>query len=273
MGRMPDGGSPRHEPMFNAPASVVWLAVALVAIYAAFAWASPSIQDFVLVNFAFVPGRLTVSLWPTQAVKLLVRAKTDLAAFEQLRAMRDLQALTGGVKPWTLLTYAFLHGSWTHVLLNTVWLIAFGPPVARRIGASRFLVFMAVAAAVSALAQWASAPMEFVPLIGASGADSGLMGAVTRFMFQPGAPLGASGFREGNAAQSVPAGSLAEVLANSRARIFIGVWLVSNFVFGAFARPLGLSDMPVAWIAHLGGFAMGIFLFPRFDRPAPRMSP
>ena len=268
---MPDGASPRHERMFNAPAVVVALALAFIAIYAAFDWASPRVRDFLLVNFAFIPGRLTVSLWPTEAIKLLIRARTDPAALEQIRALRDLHALTGGLKPWTALTYAFLHGSWTHVLLNTVWLIAFGPPVARRFGTMRFLIFMAVAAVVSSLAQWISAPMEFAPLIGASGADSGLMGAATRFMFQPGAPLSATGFSRGSAMEAVPAASLGRILADSRARIFVGVWLVTNFVFGAFARPLGLSDMPVAWIAHLGGFAVGIFLFPFFDRPPARI--
>ena len=266
MDRTPVGQPPRNEPMFNAPAVVVALALLLVATYAAFDWAGPRMQDLVLVNFSFVPGRLTVALWPAEAIKLLVRARADPAALDQVRAMRDLHALSGGAKPWTLLTYAFLHGSWTHVLLNTVWLVAFGPPVARRFGTARFLAFMGVAAVVSALAQWISAPMEFAPLIGASGADSGLMGAVTRFMFQPGAPLGASGFRAFQAADTVPAASLGGILADPRARIFLGVWLVTNFVFGAFARPLGLSDMPVAWVAHLGGFAAGLFLFSLFDR-------
>jgi membrane associated rhomboid family serine protease len=266
MDRTPDGHSPRYEPMFNVPAVVVALALAFVAIYALFDWAGPRMQDLVLVNFSFVPGRLTVSLWPAEVIKLLVRARTDPAALEQVRAMRDLHALSGGAKPWTLVTYAFLHGSWTHVLLNTVWLVAFGPPVARRFGTARFLAFMVVAAIVSALAQWMSAPMEFAPLIGASGADSGLMGAVTRFMFQPGAPLGASSFRGGQAAETIPAASLGGILTDRRALIFLGVWLVTNFVFGAFARPLGLSDMPVAWVAHLGGFAVGIVLFPLFDR-------
>lgn len=108
--------------------------------------------------------------------------------------------------------------------------------------------------------------MEFAPLIGASGADSGLMGAVTRFIFQPGAPLGALGSRGAHEAETVPAASLGRVLTDRRARIFLVIWLVTNFVFGAFARPLGLSDMPVAWIAHLGGFAVGVLLFPLFDR-------
>ena len=98
----------------------------------------PEIQDLVIRDYAFVPGRLTVSLWPARAIDLLIRAKNDPAALDQVRAMRDLHALGGGAKPWTLVTYAFLHGGWSHVLLNTVWLLAFGPPVARRFGAARF---------------------------------------------------------------------------------------------------------------------------------------
>ena len=262
---MPGGAPPRHEPMFDAPSVVVALAIVLIAVYAAFAWASPEVQDLVIGDFAFVPGRLTVSVWPAQAIKLLIRAHTDTAALEQARAMRDLHALTGGAKPWTLLTYAFLHGSWTHVLLNTIWLLAFGPPVARRFGTPRFLAFVATTAIVSALAHWASATLDFSPLIGASGADSGLMGAAARFVFQPGAPLSASGPRSGIHSERIPAASLKQLLADRRALIFLGVWLVTNFVFGAFARPLGLSDAPVAWVAHLGGFVAGIVLFPLFD--------
>ena len=254
-----------REPMFNVPAVVVVLSVLLVALYAAFAWARPALQDLVIRDFAFVPGRLTVSYWPARAIDLLIRAKTDPAALQQAQAMWELRAMSGGAMLWTLLTYAFLHGSWTHVLLNTIWLVAFGPPVARRFGTMRFLVFMAVAAVLSAVAHWASAPMDFSPLIGASGSVSGLMGAATRFVFQPGAALGSS--RPHRRAEDVPAATLRQVLTEPRARIFLALWLATDFVFGAFAQPLGLSDMPVAWVAHLGGFAAGLILFPLFDRP------
>ena len=262
-------GTPRNaaprEPVFNAPAVVVGLAALLVALYAAFSWAGPETQDLIIRNGGFVPGRLTVSIWPAQAINLMIRARTDPAALEQVLAMRDLHALSGGPKPWTLVTYAFLHGAWPHVLLNSVWLLAFGPPVARRFGTTRFLVFMAVTAVAAALAQWAATPMDFAPLIGVSGADSGLMGAATRFVFQPGAPLGPHlhGRRE---IESIPAGSLGSMVTESRPRLFLVIWLVTNFIFGAFARSLGLSAMPVAWIAHLGGFAAGLVLFPLFDR-------
>ena len=144
--------APRREPMFNAPPVVIGLAALLVVIYALFSWASPQVQDAVIRNYAFVPGRLTISIWPSRALELFVKANSDAEALEQVRAMRDLHVLVGGPKVWTLVTYAFLHGAWSHVLLNTVWLVAFGPPVARRFGAAGFLVFMGVTAIAAALA-------------------------------------------------------------------------------------------------------------------------
>ena len=152
------------------------------------------------------------------------------------------------------------------MLLNSIWLIAFGPPIARRFGSARFLLFMAVTAVFSALAHWASAPMDFSPLIGASGADSGLMGAAAQFMFQPGAPLGPLA-TDRPEIETIPPASLRGVFADRRALIFLGIWLGTNFIFGAGAQTFGFSDMPVAWVAHLGGFFAGLVLFPLFDRP------
>jgi membrane associated rhomboid family serine protease len=257
----------RREPMFDAPLVVLGLIAVLIAIQAVLNWAPDAIQDGVVRDFAFIPGRLTISIWPRRLIELIERANSDPAALQQARQIRALGILGGGAKPWTLLTYAFLHGSWTHVLLNSVWLVAFGPPIARRFGSGRFLLFAAVTAVFSALAHWASAPMDFSPLIGASGADSGLMGAATRFMFQPGAPLGPSTPIDRPEIESVPAASLRGVFVDRRAMIFLVIWLTMNFIFGAGAQTLGLSDMPVAWVAHLGGFFSGLLLFPLFDRP------
>ena len=156
----------RREPMFNAPIVVLGLIAVLIGIYAAFNWAPVATQDNVIRNYAFIPGRLTIAIWPDRLVDLINRASTDPAALQQARQIRELHVLGGGAKPWTLLTYAFMHGSWTHVLLNTIWLVAFGPPIARRFGAAGFLLFMAVTAIASALAHWAISPMDFSPLIG-----------------------------------------------------------------------------------------------------------
>jgi membrane associated rhomboid family serine protease len=264
----------RREPMFNAPVVVLGLIAVLIGVYAAFHWASAPVQDRIIRNYAFIPGRLTIAIWPDRLVDLLSRANMDQAALQQLREIRELQVLGGGVKPWTVLTYAFLHGSWTHVLLNTIWLVAFGPPIARRFGAANFLLFMAVTAIASALAHWLISPMDFSPLIGASGSDSGLMGAATRFMFQPGAPLGAFGSAGRPEVESIPAASLSRVFLERRSLIFILIWFGTNFIFGAGGQMLGFSDMPVAWVAHVGGFVAGLVLFPLFDRPfrAPPMT-
>jgi len=257
----------RREPMFNAPVVVLGLIAALVGGYAVFHWAPSAIQDRIIRDYAFIPGRLTIAIWPDRLMDLLKRVNTDPAALQQARQIRELQVLNGGAKLWTVLTYAFLHGSWTHVTLNSIWLIAFGPPIARRFGSAGFLLFMAVTAIASALAHWAISPMDFSPLVGASGADSGLMGAATRFMFQPGAPLGAFGVAGRPGIETIPAASLRDVFVERRSLIFIVIWLGTNFIFGAGAQTLGFSDMPVAWVAHLGGFFAGLLLFPLFDQP------
>jgi membrane associated rhomboid family serine protease len=261
------GFARRREPMFNAPVVVLGLIAILIGIYVAFNWVPEPVQDRVIHDYAFIPARLTIGLWPNRLADLIARANSDQSALQQARQIRALHMLGEGLRPWTLLTYAFLHGSWTHVGLNSIWLAAFGPPIARRFGSARFLLFMAVTAVASALAHWASASMDFSPLIGASGADSGLMGAATRFMFQPRGPLGSFGSISHPEVEAIPAASLRDVFVERRPLIFLLIWLGTNFIFGAGAQTLGFSDMPVAWVAHLGGFFSGLLLFPLFDRP------
>ena len=74
--------------------------------------------------------------------------------------------------------------------------------------------------------------------------------------------------------ETVPAASLSGVFTERRSLIFILIWFGTNLIFGAGAQTLGFSEMPVAWIAHLGGFIAGLVLFPLFDRPfrAPPMA-
>lgn len=90
-------------------------------------------------------------------------------------------------------TYAFLHGSWMHILSNAIWMLAFGAPVARRFGTARFLVLGGVSAVCAALVHLAFHWGEPVPMIGASGAVSGFMGAAIRFAFTPGGRCPCSG--------------------------------------------------------------------------------
>ena len=79
----------------------------------------------------------------------------------------------------------FLHGGWSHCLINLVWLLAFGAPVARRLGARRFLALYLACIVAGGLVQIFSAGEEawLVPIIGASAGVSGMMGAAARFAF------------------------------------------------------------------------------------------
>ena len=255
------------QPMFNAPRPVVVLAFLLVAIYALQA----SLDDLNAMDlirlFGFVPERITYWLEPARLAEAL--GTTGMAADgSDSGEMARYFLGDGSLQPWTLLTYAFLHGSWTHVLLNCLWFLSFGAAVARRFGALPFVVFCAVTAVAGALFHYVFFALSGSPVIGASAAVSGCMGGALRFAFAAGAPLGeANGLRFLNeeAAYHLPAPSLASVVQDSRAMAFLAFWFAANLLFGIGSTTFGLGDAPVAWQAHIGGLLAGFFLFSFFD--------
>lgn len=229
------------EPIFNVPAAVTATIAVLVVIHAAREFVlSPLADDYVLRLFAFVPLRyestvLPRSLWP------------------------------GGVWAdiWTFVTYALLHGSWPHLGLNAVWLLAFGTPVARRFGTLRFILFFAVTAAAGAAVHlWWYAGLP-VPMVGASASISGFMAAAMRFAFQRSGPLGLIG--RNDEAYRVPALPLTAVLRDPRVLAFLGVWFGLNLLFGLGSIGIDSGEQAIAWQAHIGGFLAGLLAFALFD--------
>jgi membrane associated rhomboid family serine protease len=236
------------EPIFNVPGIVAVVIAALVLVHGLREWVlSADADNDLLWLFAFVPLRYASS-------------------------MLGEGAFPGGVAAdvWTFVTYAFLHGSWSHLILNSVWLLAFGTPVARRFGTARFLAFFAVTAAGGAFAHLAVHAGMRVPMIGASAAISGFMAAAIRFAFQRGGPLRLLGNDQGEAYR-VPALPLLAVLRDSRVLIFLGVWFALNLLFGLTSFGIEGDEQAIAWQAHIGGFLAGLLAFPLFDpiRAAP----
>jgi membrane associated rhomboid family serine protease len=236
----------KREPLFNVPAVVV----ALIGIFAAIHLVRTEVlsdfdRDYVDALFAFIPTRYDRSL--------LIDG-----------------GLPGGVgaEVWSFVTYAFIHGSWTHLIVNAIWFLPFGSAVARRFGTMRFLLFFAVTAAAGALTHLLAHGGENVAVIGASAAISGTMAGAMRFVFQRGGPLGFLRERD-DAAYRVPALALTGLLRDPRVVIFVVVWFGINLLFGLVSLPIGGNDQPVAWEAHIGGFLAGLFLFSLFD-PPPR---
>lgn len=259
----------RQEKAINLPGVVL----ALIALFAAIhLWRSylPAREDFALLaRFAFVPARLTFGFdaaGVSAAFNELLRTDPDRA-----QALRYF--LGDGAPRWSsLITYAFLHGDWTHLGFNALWLAAFGSAVARRFGAARFLGLCAATAVGGALAHLAAHRFDLQPMIGASAAVSGTMAAAARFAFAHRGALGPGGGWPGEERHNAPALRLSELPRQRSAMMFLGVWFASNLIFGLTGQAMGLSDAPIAWEAHVGGFLVGLLAFGWFDpRPSMRL--
>ena len=223
---MPPGA---REPLVNLPAVVTMLLILLAAVHLVRTQFLNAEQDFsLLVHAAFIP------------------------IFYSGAANFDAWSFTA---PFT---YTLLHGDWLHLGVNAVWLAAFGSPLAHRLGWPRFLVFWAVTGLAAAALHFAIYPSSEAPLIGASGAISGMMGAAARF-----------GFRTERTARgalfSGPPLSVPDSLRSRGVLVFLVIWMAVNALTGLAGAVPGLSGQ-IAWEAHVGGFlagflGLGLFLF------------
>ncbi len=187
------------------------------------------------------------------------------AAFIPARYFLQPDIVPGGWFAWigSPFLHVFLHASWTHLIVNAVWLAAFGTPVARRIGALRFLGLFFTSAAAGAFTFLILSPENNAILIGASGGISGLMGAAIRLLYARGNSLDLNLSRDLSMIRPL---TLAETFRSAGAMLFIALWLGGNLVFGLVAsHALGASG-EIAWQAHMGGFLAGLVLFGFFDQ-------
>ncbi len=260
------------EPIFNLPATVLAWILIMLGVHAVRTWLLSEATDVeLLIDWAFVPLRWTAAYGGLAPGDILATLALEPSQPERSLQLELAQYVLseGAAKPWTGLTYAFLHGSWAHVALNSIWLAAFGTPVARRCGGLRFSFLAALTAVGGALAYVVVHPYQALPLVGASAAVSGMMAAAAWFMFAP------ISFRDDGRASEPherPRERLSELARNRSVLSFLAVWLVANYISAVLAQPLGLTDASVAWEAHIGGFVVGLALFPLLDPIAPRRS-
>jgi membrane associated rhomboid family serine protease len=241
----------KREPILNLPGVLTALIATLVVVHLALHSVSGETGLLWLEYFAFVPAKLSLLVAPTATLRALAEYDAD-----------DLTQLVETSRfVWvTPLSYAFLHANWTHLGVNAVTLAAFGAPVARRLGDTRFLAFFAVTALGGAAAHYAVHPFDPGPVVGASASISGMIAAIARFAFTPGGALSDSSGRPGAAARP----TLVELASDRRAVIFLVSWIAANLIFGVLAPPAGEVGS-IAWEAHMGGFLTGLTLFRWFD--------
>lgn len=143
----------------------------------------------------------------------------------------------------TLFTAMFLHGSPLHLLGNMLFLWIFGDNVEDRFGKTKYLFLYLSAGAIGFLAQTMAAPDSMIPVLGASGAVAGVMGAYL-LMF-PMNPIRVLIFY---------------FPADLPAYIVIGLWIASQFLLGITEMDRLGKTGGVAYLAHIGGVAVGMLL-------------
>jgi membrane associated rhomboid family serine protease len=150
----------------------------------------------------------------------------------------------------TLVTSTFLHGGWMHLIGNMLYLYIFGDNVEDRIGHGPYLFFYLLCGVGASVVQVLSSQLSTVPLIGASGAIAGVLGAY--FLLYPRARI----------LTLVPLFVFFPVIELS-AFFFLGFWFIMQFLQGSLSAGADVAG-GVAWWAHAGGFLVGAALLPIF---------
>lgn len=225
-----DQGDPSHARIFNAPSVVSWLALFIIACH---------------VAYLVLPEAMKVRVaW--------------YGAVSPQRFLHGEGGLLAMLAP--LVGHMLLHGGWLHLLFNTIWLMAFGAPVARRLGAERpragaggsaiFVLFFILSGVAGAISYIAVHPDETTMMIGASGGVSGLLGGLVRFAFR--SPF-------------APPGGFAGLFDRS-VLTWTGAIIALNILAGFFGSGLAGADTDIAWESHIGGYLFGLLTFPVFAR-------
>jgi membrane associated rhomboid family serine protease len=205
-------------------------------------------RTFPLVNYALIAANLAAFVWEWLLIQQL-GGNATIAGYG-LVATRLVADPTG--EAFTVLTSMFMHGGLGHLGGNMLFLYIFGDNIEDALGHARYLGFYALCGVAAAAAQLATGGLDSpVPMVGASGAISGVMGAY--IVLYPRAPILMFNF-------SIPILWLLYGLFMSfPAWLVIGYWFLVSNLLPAVAT-LGASVGGVALFAHIGGFVFGLLL-------------
>lgn len=213
-----------------APRRLTPINIALIAInVAVFIYEvslGPNLGAFV-DRFAMVPGAIDAS----------IRARGHLALGTRLTPFV------------TIITSMFLHGGFWHIAGNMLYLYIFGAAVEWRMGSRRYFYFYFLSGIAAALATVLITPTSQVPVIGASGAIAGVLGAY--FVFFP----------RGRITTVLPIFIFIQVV-EIPAVIYLLLWFGLQLYSGLSEGGAAAATGGVAWWAHIGGFMFGLALAP-----------
>lgn len=149
----------------------------------------------------------------------------------------------------TLLSSMFLHGGWMHLMGNMLYLWIFGNNIEDAMGHAKYVAFYVLCGVIAALSHALTDPASQIPMVGASGAISAVLGAYLLL------------FPRAHVLVLLPAIGMTRVPAG----IVLGMWFVTQLISGGMS--VGATGGGVAFFAHIGGFVAGMALVGLFKRP------
>jgi membrane associated rhomboid family serine protease len=227
-----DNAAPRRLTLVN-----MMLIAANVAVFFYEASLGPAVEPFI-ESYALVPAALSSAL--------------HLRSAEMLDPSRLWPIAT-------IFTAMFLHGGFWHIAGNMLYLFIFGAAVEWRMGSLRYLLFYFFSGTAAAIATVLITPGSAVPVIGASGAIAGVLGAY--FIFFP----------RGKILTILPIFIFIQFI-EVPAVLYLLLWFALQLYSGLSEGSRGAMMGGVAWWAHVGGFLFGLALAPLIadERPARR---
>jgi membrane associated rhomboid family serine protease len=204
-----------------------------------------------------IPSRTT----PLVTVGLIL-ANAAVFVYELTLGERELSRFVdayglvpASASPLTALTSMFIHGGLLHFGGNMLYLWIFGDNVEDRMGHDRFLVFYLACGATASALQMLASPQSRVPMVGASGAIAGVLGAYLVM------------FPRSRVLTFVPLAFFFRIV-EVPALVLLGLWFVLQLLLGLSALSATAADDlgGVAFWAHAGGFVAGMALVPLFKR-------
>jgi membrane associated rhomboid family serine protease len=211
-------------------------------------------ETFPFVTVSLIIINILVFIWELKLDPYTLNAVID--EFGAVPA--KLWGISKGLIPpfISLITCMFLHGGFLHIGGNMLYLWIFGNNVEDRLGHIRFLFFYVICGIIATLFHSVVYPNSSVPLIGASGAISGVLGAyLIEFPF----------------ARIVTLVFIFIFITTIRlpAFLFIGFWFFMQYLNGIASLAL-YTPTGVAWFAHIGGFVSGLILYRFFPKRKSR---
>jgi membrane associated rhomboid family serine protease len=198
-------------------------------------------HKFPLVNLLLVGLNAVAFYWELQM------GSAELKDFIFANGLIPAKFLADPSQEWvSIFSSMFLHGSWFHIISNMWVLLIFGDNVEARMGGFRYLIFYLLSGIAAGLLQSYVLPSSAVPMIGASGAVAGVLGAYLIL------------FPSSRVASLVPI-LFIFTLVEIPAFVFLLFWFFSQLYSGLFPVEGGGAS-GIAWWAHIGGFLFGVLM-------------